>query len=85
MAPLTEFVEVLRAEHGPDARIADFDPWDGGVDAEVLFLLEAPGPKAIASGFVSRNSPDESARNFHRANAEAGIARERTVTWNIVP
>jgi uracil-DNA glycosylase len=85
IAPLTRFVESLRVRVGPEAAIPYFDPWDGGVRAEVLYLLEAPGAKAVASGFISRNNPDETARNFFEMNAEAGIPRDRTVTWNIVP
>jgi len=84
-APLAEFVASLRARTGYGTRIPDFDPWDGGVEAECLFLLEAPGPKAVQSGFVSRNNPDESARNFWQLNREAELPRELTVTWNIVP
>lgn len=82
---LTRFVESLRARVGPEAAIPFFDPWDGGVRAGVLFLLEAPGAQAVSSGFVSRNNPDETARNFFELNAEAGIPRNRTVAWNIVP
>ena len=48
-------------------------------------LAEAPGPKAVKSGFVSRNNPDETAKNFLLLNSEAGIDRERTIIWNIVP
>jgi uracil-DNA glycosylase len=70
---------------GSTAAIPYFDPWDGGINAEVLFLLEAPGPRAVKAGFISRNNPDESAKNFFILNQEAGIARERTVSWNIVP
>jgi len=84
-APLTAFVERLRSEVGPDVTIPDFDPWDGGVDADILYLLEAPGPQAVASGFISRNNPDETAKNFFELNAEAKIPRKRTVTWNVVP
>jgi uracil-DNA glycosylase len=85
VAPLTEYVEQLRARVGGTAAVPDFDPWDGGINAEVLFLLEAPGAKAVETGFVSRNNPDETAKNFFLLNQEAGIARERTVLWNIVP
>jgi uracil-DNA glycosylase len=85
IAPLTAFVEALRDEVGSAAAIPDFDPWDGGVDAEILFLLEAPGPQAVASGFISRNNPDESAKNFFELNAEAKIPHKRTITWNVVP
>jgi uracil-DNA glycosylase len=70
---------------GAEYYIPDFDPWDGGVRAEVLYLLEAPGANAVKSGFISRNNPDESAKNFFLLNQEAGIARHRTVTWNVVP
>lgn len=85
VAPLTRYVERLRATMGSTAPIPYFDPWDGGINAEVLFLLEAPGPKAVKAGFISRNNPDETAKNFFMLNQEAGIARERTVIWNVVP
>jgi hypothetical protein len=57
IAPLAAFVEELRAAVGPQASIPDFDPWNGGAHAQVLSLLEAPGSKAVDSGFVSRNNP----------------------------
>ena len=85
IAPLSDFVARLRQEVGMDAAIPDFDPWDGGVKAEILFLLEAPGAKAVKSGFISRNNNDETAKNFHEISSEAGIPRTRTITWNIVP
>jgi uracil-DNA glycosylase len=85
IAPLTEFVTQLRAEIEGVGDVPDFDPWDGGVDAECLFLLEAPGAKAVVSGFISRNNPDQTAKNFPELNQEAGVPRARTVTWNIVP
>ena len=82
---LTHFVETMRTVKGNGYEIPDFDPLDGGIDAQVLFLLEAPGPRAIASGFISRNNPDETAKNFFLLNASAGIDRRRTVIWNAVP
>ena len=85
VAPLNNFVLKLRSELGPTAAIPYFDPWDGGVDAKILFLLEAPGPKAVNTGFVSRNNPDETANNFYVMCREAGIPRKRSVVWNIVP
>lgn len=85
VAPLTRFVESIREERGAGCSIPDFDPWDGGVDAEILYLLEAPGGRAVGSGFISRNNPDETAKNFFELNLAAGIDRKRTVTWNIVP
>jgi len=84
MRELTAFVQAIRSEV-PEGDVPDFDPLDGGVDAECLFLLEAPGPRAVKSGFVSRNNPDETAKNWHVLNGEVGINRRRTITWNIVP
>lgn len=82
---LTAFVERLRATSGLDDAIPYFDPLDGGVAAEILFLLEAPGPKAVASGFVSRNNPDQTARNWCLLLEQVGIPRRASVLWNIVP
>jgi len=83
--PLAEFVHRLREQMGPDARIPYFDPWDGGTDAEVLVLLEAPGAKARNSGFVSMNNPDETAKNFFLASRDATLPRRKLVMWNIIP
>lgn len=82
---LTRFVHRLRERIGPQAAIPYFDPWDGGTEARVLFLLEAPGPKARNSGFVSMNNPDETARNLFEISREAGLNRKRLVLWNTVP
>jgi uracil-DNA glycosylase len=84
VAPLTAFVQRLR-EEVPNGIIPDFDPWDGGIEAEILYLLEAPGPKSCISGFISRNNPDETAKNFFELNVAAGIPRKCTVCWNAVP
>ena len=85
IAPLTAFVKRLRQAAGHVEGVPEFDPLDGGVLAECLFLLEAPGGRAVGSGFVSRNNPDETAKNFFLLNEEAGLLRARTVTWNVVP
>lgn len=85
IAPLTDYVLTLRSTYGLGDEIPFFDPRDGGVDARVLFLLEAPGGKAVASGFISRDNPDPSARNVSLISDEAGLLRMQTVAWNIVP
>ncbi|PJE76466.1 hypothetical protein COV05_03810 [Candidatus Uhrbacteria bacterium CG10_big_fil_rev_8_21_14_0_10_48_16] len=85
VSPLVGFVEQIRNERGLEKEIPDFDPLDGGVNAECLFLLEAPGPQSVQSGFVSRNNPDETAKNFFEFNQEVGIPRRKTIIWNIVP
>lgn len=83
--PLTHFVRGLRQARGDNGGVPYFDPHDGGVNAQCLFLLEAPGARAVGSGFVSRNNPDETAKNFFLLNAQAGLDRRCTITWNIVP
>jgi len=85
IAPLSDLVDEMRRERGVTREIPYFDPLDGGVRASVLFILEAPGPKAVMSGFVSRDNPDESAKNFWLACREAKLPREVTVIWNVVP
>lgn len=90
IARLTAYVESLRAKH-PTWEFQDFDPADGGVEADMLFLFEKPGPmtsstgKRKGSGFISRNNDDPTAEATFSFMAEANIDRKRTVTWNIVP
>jgi uracil-DNA glycosylase len=83
--PLTELVHRIREAEELANDVPYFDPLDGGVEARCLFLLEAPGPRAVASGFISRNNPDETAKNSFELYREAGIPRAETVLWNIVP
>jgi uracil-DNA glycosylase len=83
VARLTAFVSRLRKKNRK--RVPYFDPLDGGIGAEVLFLFETPGRQARNSGFVSRNNPDETAKNFLKFNQDARLLRERTISWNIVP
>ncbi|MEK9201370.1 MAG: uracil-DNA glycosylase [Patescibacteria group bacterium] len=85
MVPLTALVEEIKASVGKGADVPYFDPMDGGIAAKVLFVLEAPGPKAVESGFISRNNPDPSASNFYNMSVEAELPRENTISWNIVP
>ncbi len=85
IAELTAFVNCLRNERGCGDKAPYFDPADGGVGAEVLFILEAPGKKAVDSGFISCNNPDETAKNWLELNIQAKIPRKRTIAYNIVP
>ena len=82
---LTTFVEYLKELKGSAFRIPYFDPLDGGVVARALFILEAPGSRAVASNFVSRDNPDQTAENFSKLLNEAGFRRTETLLWNIVP
>jgi uracil-DNA glycosylase len=91
IARLTAYVRKLR-ERGL-GEVPDFDPLDGGVEARVLFLLEKPGPmtsssgsrKRVGSGFISRNNDDQTAAATIDFMRSAGIPRELTVTWNLIP
>ena len=85
ISKLTDFVELIRRETGRGHLIPYFDPADGGTEGQCLFIFEAPGPKAVESGFISRNNPDETAKNFFLLSKEANLRRELTVSWNIVP
>ncbi|MDZ4737844.1 MAG: uracil-DNA glycosylase [Rhodospirillaceae bacterium] len=83
IAPLTKYVLRLRElGHGD---IPFFDPMDGGIHAPLLFIQQNPGPKAIKSGFISRNNDDPTAQNLFEIFCEAGIPRKKTLLWNIVP
>lgn len=90
IAPLATYVEGLRSKQ-PDWEFQDFDPMDGGIEADMLFLLEKPGPmtslksKKMGSGFISRNNDDPTAENVFTFMRTAGIERKRTVLWNVIP
>jgi len=88
MARLVTFVRDLRAAH-PGWEFPDFDPFDGGAEAKILFLFEKPGPMTSAkhkgSGFISRNNDDPTAEATFTFMNEAGIERHRTLIWNVIP
>jgi hypothetical protein len=96
VAPLTAFVERLRAQHGGDESVPWFDPTEAGVHARILALLEAPGPKATGStgprpkakgsGFISADNNDRTADHVWHLLRDSGIDRAREyAAWNIVP
>ncbi len=85
VADLNGFVEALRARKGGSYQIPFFDPFDGGVTARALLLMEAPGRRAVESGFVSRDNPDETAKNIFEMSLNAGLDRRDCVLWNVCP
>lgn len=85
MQPLLRYLDDMRSVLGNEYEMPMFDPCDGGIDARVLILLEAPGPKAVGSQFISRNNPDRTAENINNLLQKAGIQRRDTILWNIVP
>jgi hypothetical protein len=88
--PLTAYVAQLR-DRNPTWEFPDFDPLDGGVEADLLFLLEKPGPmtspqhKRTGSGFISRDNNDPTAEATFNFMKTAGIDRKRTLLWNTIP
>lgn len=89
VAPLNAWVRDLSERLGPEAIVPFFDPGDGGVTARILWLLEAPGPKATTqrggSGMISCNNNDQTAENTWRTREEAGVSRSLVVHWNVIP
>jgi len=88
--PLARFAADLRIRH--NIEVPDFDPLDGGIRARILFLKEKPGPMTsafrsgrVGSGFISRDNDDPTAEATFRFMSEAGIPREDTLMWNVVP
>lgn len=75
VAPLNALVRRIRLQH---AGVPFFDPEAGGVNARILFLLEAPGPKAV--DFVSLDNNDQTAENMLRLLVESGINRATRAT-----
>ena len=86
--PLTEYIKKLEKKY-PDLEFPYFDPLDGGCNADILFLLEKPGPKTSekgqGSGFISRDNNDPTAEAIFNFMAIAKIPRKRTVIWNVIP
>ena len=80
--PLMELICSWRSQGWS---VPSIDPLDGGIRAKALFLLESPGPQAVGSNYISRDNPDPSARNMADSLARAGLAREDTLLWNVVP
>jgi hypothetical protein len=89
VAPLSAFVKRLQQLHG-EAAVPWFDPTEAGVNAPILLLLEAPGPRSTTqrggSGFISPDNNDMTAQNMWTLLREAKIDRATdVVTWNVVP
>jgi len=86
IAPLTDYAARLRKRGSIE--VPDFDPFDGGIHAQVLFMFEKPGPMTASnagSGFISRNNDDPSAEATFAFMQRADIPRKLTVTWNAIP
>lgn len=89
VAPLNRAVASWR--HRPDLAgrtIPWFDPDDGGIEARVLLLLEAPAPATARSGddsFCSEDNDDSTNRTLKELRSRSGLERWQVVKWNVVP
>jgi 8-oxo-dGTP pyrophosphatase MutT (NUDIX family) len=83
MACLAAFAMELRGRL--PGFVPDMDPLDGGVRARILLLLEKPGPQAGRTGLVSRDNPSPTSAALRAFLEEAGLPREETLLWNVVP
>ncbi|MCE4224980.1 uracil-DNA glycosylase [Methylobacterium sp. C25] len=82
VAALETYAKALRHTYG---EVPHFDPFDGGIDARLLFLLSTPGPSSAAIRFTSRDNPTGTARTLRRLFAVSRVSRRDTVLWNAVP
>ena len=87
IAPLTAFVDGIRKTTDPHQPYwaPYFDPVSGGTAAQVLCLLESPGPQVSTTGFVSADNPDQTAENMSCLLKLAGLSRSKVLLWNIFP
>jgi hypothetical protein len=86
MVPLRRYVTGLQRRAGDRGEIPHFDPFDGGIDATLLVVLQNPSRAARDSGFISRDNDDRTAPTLFDLLGKTGVTRrDRTALWNIVP
>lgn len=85
MQTLKGYVNKIRNERRLSSEVPEFDPKNGNENARFLFVLEAPGAKAVKTGYISFDNPDPTAKNFKNQLHEAGIDRSEIAIWNVVP
>lgn len=85
MKTIDELVTRIRKEMELSREVPNFDPKNGNENARILFVLEAPGAKAIQTGYISFDNPDQTAKNFRNQIESACIDRSEIAIWNIVP
>lgn len=82
VGPLNRWIATLCDQHRWMPRIA---PTYGGVEAEVLFLQQDPGPAPTAGGFLCHQNDDPTAERFARGLDHADLPASRTTAWNASP
>lgn len=85
VARLNRLVRRWREQHG---FVPWFDPDGGGVHAQVLLLMESPGPATVTAGdlgFSSEDNADPTARALKAARTVSPLRSEQCLRWNVVP
>jgi uracil-DNA glycosylase len=87
VAPLSAFVKRIRRTDNPHEPYwaPYFDPKSGGIGAQVLLLMESPGPQVSKTELVSLDNPDGTAENLSCLLKLAGLSRDRILMWNSFP
>jgi uracil-DNA glycosylase family 4 len=85
MTQLHKFVERIRTEQNLSVEVPGFDPHNGNEAARFLLVLEAPGARAVGSGIISFDNPDQTAANLKQQLQKAGVRRSDIALWNVVP
>lgn len=86
---LNELVERWRRGGPSGSRFVPwFDPDGAGTRAQVLLLMETPGPKTVAAGdlgFSSLGNDDPTTRQVRRALTPSRLDPAQCLRWNVVP
>lgn len=80
-----ELTRWVMAQSTGERTLPYFDPLDGGVFARVLILLESPARTVSLPRYVSRDNPGPAQRNLKGFIEQVGLARHKTVLWNLYP
>ena len=81
----SEITDLIRRDLNLTNEVPEFDPKNGNEKAKFLFLLEAPGPKALKTGLISFDNPDPTAKNFCKQLEESKISKKDVAVWNVIP
>jgi len=85
--PINDLVDSL-IDAGSNRWVPYVDPIYGGVDAELLCILQDPGPMTLpgtGSGFISHENDDPTAERLCKFMKEADISPSQSMLWNAYP
>lgn len=82
MKVLREFTGDLRKQTGRS--VPNFDPDDGGIEAEMLFVLQDPRPTVEDTDFISRDNYLFNRRDGSARNASMKRSGRSRNSWDLV-